>query len=74
MLAGDFAPSFGLDGAAKDSNLILAAMRDACTDQRLLAALRDTFADVRDGGHAEEDMAAVVLAFTQGRIRCSSPP
>jgi 3-hydroxyisobutyrate dehydrogenase len=74
MLAGDFTPSFGLEGAAKDGNLILAAIRDACTDQRLMAALRDTFADLRDGGHTEQDMAAVGLALTQGRIRCSSPP
>ncbi len=65
MLAGDFTPSFGLDGAAKDSDLILAAMRDAHTDQRLMAALRDMFAEVRDCGHAEQDMAAVVLAFTR---------
>ncbi len=65
MLAGDFTPSFGLDGATKDSDLILTAMCDARTDERLMRALRETFADVRDDGHAEDDMAAVVLAFTR---------
>lgn len=64
MLAGDFAPSFGLAGAAKDGDLIVSAMGEAKTDQRIMRALRDTFADVSGAGHAEEDIAAVVLAFT----------
>jgi 3-hydroxyisobutyrate dehydrogenase len=64
MIHGDFSPSFGLKGAAKDSDLILSAMDGADTDERLMRALRDTFADVCDAGHADEDMAAVVLAFT----------
>ena len=32
MLAGDFTPSFGLDGAAKDAGLIVEAARDAGAD------------------------------------------
>lgn len=63
MLAREFPPSFVLAGAKKDSDLILSAMDKAGTDQRLMRALRDTFADVSDDGHAEQDMAAVVLAF-----------
>jgi 3-hydroxyisobutyrate dehydrogenase len=65
MIEGDFTPSFGLDGAAKDSDLVLAGMRDAGVDQRLMGALRDTFTGVRDGGHGSQDMAAVVLAFAR---------
>ncbi|HEX4226758.1 MAG TPA: NAD(P)-dependent oxidoreductase [Pseudonocardiaceae bacterium] len=65
MLEGDFTPSFGLAGAAKDSELILSGMRDTGTDDRLMRALRDTFTDVRERGHGEDDMAAVVLAFTR---------
>ena len=65
MVEGDFTPSFGLAGAAKDSELILSAMSGAGIDQRLMRALRDTFTEVSDGGHADEDMAAVVLAFTR---------
>jgi 3-hydroxyisobutyrate dehydrogenase len=65
MLEGDFTPSFGLAGAAKDSELILSGMRETGTDERLMRALRDTFTDVRERGHGEDDMAAVVLAFTR---------
>lgn len=65
MLEGDFTPSFGLAGAAKDSELILSGMRDTGTDERLMRALRDTFTDVHDRGHGDDDMAAVVLAFTR---------
>lgn len=65
MLAADFTPSFGLAGAAKDSELTLSAMDGADTDQRIMRALRDTFRDVRDDGHGEEDVAAVVLAFAR---------
>jgi 3-hydroxyisobutyrate dehydrogenase len=64
MLEGDFTPSFGLAGAAKDSDLIVSGMRDAGTNQRLMRALRDTFVDVRERGHGRDDMAAVVLAFS----------
>jgi hypothetical protein len=39
-------------------------MDAAHTDQRLMRALGDTFAEVSDGGHVKEDLAAVVLAFT----------
>ena len=68
MIDGDFAPSFGLDGAAKDSELILSGMREAGTDDRLMRALRDTFTEVNQGGNGDNgsrDLAAVVLAFTR---------
>lgn len=64
MLEGDFTPSFGLAGAAKDSELILSGMHETGTDDRLMHALRDTFTDVCERGHGNDDMAAVVLAFT----------
>ena len=64
MLERDFTPSFGLAGAQKDSELIVSAMEASATDQRLMRALRDTFADVGEDGHSHDDMAAVVLAFT----------
>ncbi|HEY4460541.1 MAG TPA: NAD(P)-binding domain-containing protein [Pseudonocardiaceae bacterium] len=38
--------------------------RTAGADQRSMSALRDSFTDVRDGGHERRDTAAVVLAFT----------
>lgn len=65
MIAGDFTPSFALDGAVKDSDLILSGMRDAGVEQRLMRALRETFTEVREDGHQKADMAAVVLAFAR---------
>lgn len=64
MIAGDFAPSFDVRGAVKDSALVLGALEEAGADQRLMAALHGLF---RDGaaltGDAREDMAAVVRAY-----------
>jgi 3-hydroxyisobutyrate dehydrogenase len=54
MLEGDFVPSFGLAGAGESG-----------ADQRVTRALRSTFTEVRDFGHGQDDMAAVVLAFTR---------
>jgi 3-hydroxyisobutyrate dehydrogenase len=61
MINGDFAPAFGVDGAAKDSALIVAAMGAAGTDDRLMRVLLDHYRTADDGTPA--DMAAVVRAF-----------
>ena len=42
MLAGDFATAFGLDGAAKDAELIVQAARDAGADLAVIEAVRTT--------------------------------
>lgn len=63
MLEGDFSPAFGLSGARKDSELIMAAMRGAGTDSRLMSALHDEFQAAEHSGHGNEDMAAVIFAF-----------
>ena len=42
MLAGDFAPSFGLDGAAKDAGLIVDAARAAGADVGVIEASSST--------------------------------
>ncbi|MBW4717926.1 NAD(P)-dependent oxidoreductase [Saccharothrix obliqua] len=62
MIADDFTPSFALDGAVKDADLVLAAMREAGTDDRLMRALHEQYRVAADhnGG---DDMAAVVRAF-----------
>ena len=62
MLAGDFAPSFGLDGAAKDADLIVAAARDAGADLAVIEAVREHFARALAAGHGDQDMAATYLA------------
>jgi len=65
MLKGDFTPpSFTLDGAAKDAGLIAEAMAQAGCDERVMRALRGAFQAGAEGGHGQQDMAAVVRAFT----------
>jgi 3-hydroxyisobutyrate dehydrogenase len=63
MIAGEFAPAFGLDGAAKDATLIAAAMRDTGTDATLMDAVAQQYRKADDSGHGGEDIAAVFRAF-----------
>ena len=62
MLAGDFTPSFGLDGAAKDAGLIVEAARAAGADLGVIEAVQQHFARALDAGHGDLDMAATFLA------------
>ncbi|MEU5692451.1 NAD(P)-dependent oxidoreductase [Actinosynnema sp. NPDC020468] len=59
MIDGDFATSFGVDGAVKDSGLILDAVRAVGADDRLIAALHGQFRDAAAIA-GEDDMAAVI--------------
>jgi 3-hydroxyisobutyrate dehydrogenase len=63
MIAGEFPPSFTVDGAVKDTGLIAAAMRESGTDATLMDAVARQFRKAADGGHGGEDMAAVYRAF-----------
>lgn len=63
MIAGEFPPAFGLDGAVKDSRLIVDAMRSAGTEPGLMEAVLRQFSVAADAGHGGEDMAAVLHAF-----------
>jgi 3-hydroxyisobutyrate dehydrogenase len=63
MIAGEFPPSFTVDGAVKDTVLIAAAMRESGTDATLMDAVACQFRKAADGGHGGEDMAAVYRAF-----------
>jgi 3-hydroxyisobutyrate dehydrogenase len=63
MLAGDFSPSFGLDGALKDADLIAAAARSAGVPTELVDVLRGELRAVADAGHGGEDLAALYRAF-----------
>ena len=63
MIAGDYPAAFAVDGALKDSGLIGDALRLACADDRLMAALNALFTDAAAAGHAGEDMAAVAEVF-----------
>ena len=61
MIEGDFSPSFGLDGAAKDADLIVTAARAAGVDLAVLEAVRSHLARALDAGHGAKDMAATFL-------------
>lgn len=63
MIAGEFPPAFGLDGAVKDSELIVTAMREAGTEPVLMEAVLTQFRRAVEAGHADEDMASVLHAF-----------
>lgn len=63
MIEGQYAPAFGLDGALKDSGLILAAMRAAGVDRSVMEAVSQRFRAATDAGHGAADMAAVHEVF-----------
>jgi 3-hydroxyisobutyrate dehydrogenase len=63
MIAGQFPPSFTVDGAVKDTGLIAAAMRESGTDAALMDAVAQQFRKAADDGHGGEDMAAIYRAF-----------
>jgi 3-hydroxyisobutyrate dehydrogenase len=61
MIAGEFAPSFALDGAVKDLGLVAGAATGVATD--LLDGVRALFGRAAEAGHAGDDIAAVVAAL-----------
>jgi 3-hydroxyisobutyrate dehydrogenase len=61
MLAGEFAPSFTVEGAAKDTRLILAAAAETGLELALAQAVAGQFAAGVAAGHGELDMAAAYL-------------
>ena len=62
IIAGQFAPSFAVDGAVKDTGLIIAAMRESGTDATLMQAVGSQYRKASDAARLE-DMAAVFRAF-----------
>ena len=66
MLAGDFAPAFGLDGGRKDLTLIAAAAESSGVPAALLDGVRAVFDAAGAGGHDADDIAAVYTAFSRG--------
>jgi 3-hydroxyisobutyrate dehydrogenase len=63
IIAGQFATSFAVDGAVKDTGLIAAAMRESGTDASLMDAVGAEYRKAAESGHGEEDMAAIFYAF-----------
>ena len=64
--AGDFSPSFTVEGALKDLRLIVAAGQEAGVRLDLAAAGAERFQRVVDQGHGGDDMAAGYLASFDG--------
>ncbi len=63
MLAGDFTPSFPVEGALKDVGLMIDAVGEQAPSARLLGQLHAAYLDATVSGHAEDDMAAVATSF-----------
>jgi len=63
ILAGDFTPSFALDGVVKDMGLMLDAATAAGYPADLLTSVRELFVAASRGGHGADDMAAVASVF-----------
>lgn len=63
IITRQFAPSFAVDGAVKDTGLIADAMRESGTDPTLIEAVRGQYRKASDAGYGEQDMAAVFRAF-----------
>jgi 3-hydroxyisobutyrate dehydrogenase len=62
----EFPPSFALDGALKDVELIRAAARGVSVADDVLAGLLAVYGRAVGAGHGGEDMAAVYRAFPPG--------
>jgi len=63
MLAGDYPPSFALDGLVKDIDLMRAAGSDVGFPPDLLDALHALFARASGAGYGKQDIAAVRAVF-----------
>lgn len=63
MTAGEFPPSFALDGLLKDVRLATAAAADEGVATDLLAGLDAVYGRASAEGHGGEDIAAVFRAF-----------
>ena len=61
MIEGAFAPSFSLDGAAKDGDLIVAAARGAGVELAVVEAARDHLARARAAGRGGQDVSATYV-------------
>jgi len=66
IIAGQFATSFAVDGAVKDTGLIAAAMRESGIDATLMEAVWQQYQAASGAGHGGKDMAAIYHAFRRG--------
>jgi 3-hydroxyisobutyrate dehydrogenase len=62
MIAENFPPSFSLELARKDANLVLAAARRADIELHVAQAVAEQLERALDLGYGDDDLAAVYLA------------
>ena len=63
MLSRAYEPSFTVGGVIKDLDLIMAAADSAGVGSDMLAAARNSLLAAQDGGHGNQDMAAIYEAI-----------
>ncbi len=63
MLAGDWTPSFEVDGVVKDVGLMVEAAAAAGFPTEVLHAVHELFSEASGQGHGADDMAAVRTVF-----------
>lgn len=63
MIGGDFAPSFTMSGAVKDSRMIAEALSACGLDASLMEALSEQYSRAARNGHETDDLSAVVEAL-----------
>ena len=63
MIAGEFPPSFALDGVRKDLDLMAELAAGSGVGAPLLDSLRSIYGQASADGHGTDDIAAVISAF-----------
>ena len=69
MLAGEYPPSFSVDGVLKDVDLMLEAAGGAGFPPALLRSVHDAYARTSAAGHGGDDIAAVYTEFRPAAAR-----
>ncbi|PRY31881.1 NAD(P)-dependent oxidoreductase [Pseudosporangium ferrugineum] len=63
IVAGDYTPSFAVDGVVKDLGLMIEAAGRTGFPAELLRAAQDLYVRTAEAGHGDADMAAVAEVF-----------
>ncbi len=63
MIAGDFTPSFEIDGGRKDAALIVEAAAKAGVHTAVFEQVKAAFDRASEDGHGDEDLSAVFITF-----------
>ncbi|GAB3871442.1 NAD(P)-dependent oxidoreductase [Kibdelosporangium lantanae] len=67
IIARDFAPTFSLDGLAKDTTIIAQAVADSGVDPSVINEILKLARRAQELGHGDADMSAIYHAFRPAR-------